>query len=258
VGQDKITLSSPWLAGLPVGKERDERLVQELAHAVTYATAVRSIQYTTKRTITPLQRAILDEYAAWYAYGRDAELVLLRPLVEERGWDAMQDAIRLAKDVKSLSQLLEGRAEIPMDEVTVSSERAAAYVDVLLNIEREALLLGRKETFLMLQDDGWRGLQERYYWLAQEDDTLVPDKPVLVWSAQIAGDRARVVLEEPLPSVAGLPPQSLGGTVYLRLQDGDWLHASPLDGYSWSFPPPLTLSPTPVPTPTPATGRGSN
>ena len=136
--------------------------------------------------------------------------------------------------------------------MSASPERAAAYLDVLLNIEREALLLGRKETFLMLQDAGWRGQQERYYWLVQENPALVPDKPVRVWYAQVADDHARVLLEEPLPSVDGLPPQSLGGTVYLRQEDGNWRHASALDGYSWSFPPPPAVTPTPVP------GRGSD
>jgi len=262
-GQDTIMLSSPWLSGIPVRGDRDDRLAQDLAHAVTFATAARSIQYTSRHTLTPLQRALLDEYAAWYAYGRDARLVLLRPLIEERGQDAAQDILRLVKETTTLDTYLERWASMPADEVTASPERAAAYFDALLNVEREALLLGRKETFLAFQEEGWRELQERYYWLAQGDNELASDKPIMVRSAQVSGDRARVQLAEPLPSIDGLPPQSLGGMVYLQWQSGGWRHASVLEGYSWSFPPPLalTLTPvpaptrTPVPTPTPAPAR---
>ena len=253
-GQDKITLSSPWLSGIPVGQDPDERTAQELAHAVTFVTAARSIQYTSRRALTSLQRALLDEYAAWYAYGPEAELILLRPLVEERGWNAVPDALDLARERPSLDQYLERWASMPAAEVAASPERAAGYFDALLNIERETLLLGRKETFLLLQADRWRDLQEHYYWLVQQNVPPVPAKPVMVRSAQVAGDYARAQVAEPLPSVDGLPPQSLGGTVYLQWQDGGWRHASVLDGYSWSFPPPLVLTPTP----TPAVGRGSD
>jgi hypothetical protein len=251
-GQDKITLSSPWLSGIPVSEDQDERAVQDLAHAVTFATAVRSIQYTSRRTLTPLQRALLDEYAAWYAYGREARLVLLRPLIGERGWSAAPDVLRIAKETTSLDQYLERWASMSAGEVAASPERAAAYFDALLNVEREALLLGRKETFLAFQEEGWRGVQERYYWLAQENERFVPDRPILVRSAQVSENRARVQLAEPLPSVDGLPPQSLGSVVYLQWQSGGWRHASVLDGYSWSFPPPLALTLTPIPAPSPA------
>jgi len=258
-GQDTITLSSPWLSGLPVAEDRDERLVQDLAQAVTFATAARSIQYTSRRTLTPLQRALLDEYAAWYAYGRDGGLVLLRPLIGEQGWDAASDLLRLVTETTTLGAYLERWLSMPADEVAASPERAAAYFDVLLNVEREALRLGRKETFLALQEESWRGLQEQYYWLAQEDSELAPAKPILVRSAQVSGDRARVQLAEPLPSMDGLPPQSLGGMVYLQWQAGGWRHASVLEGYSWSFLRPVpTLTPVPAPaltsapTPTPA------
>jgi hypothetical protein len=233
---------------------------------VAYATAARSIQYTTRRTLTPLQRAILDEYATWYAYGREAELALMRPLVEERGWDSVPDALRLVKETTTMSAFLERWARLPAEQADASPEGAAAYFGALFNIEREALRLGRKETFLMLQDARWRDRQARYFSLAQKDPSLIPDEPVLVRWAQVAGDRARVQLVEPLPSLDGLPPQSLGGTAYLRQQDGGWRHANVLEGYSWPFAPPLALTGTPTPaptqtstpTPTRVAGRGSD
>jgi hypothetical protein len=245
-GEDKIALSSPWLAGIPVGEERDERLVKELAQAVTYTTAARSIQYTSGLALTALQRAILDEYAAWYAYGPGTELVLLRSLAEERGVEAMPDALLLA--------LEPDRLPLSLDEERTSPEEVVAYFQELLNTEREALLAGRKETFMMLQDEGWQSLQEKYYWLARESETLIPNKPVLVESAQVSGELARVQVAEPLPSVDKLPPQSLGGMVYLRQQGGEWRHASALDGYTWSFPP----LPMPTPAPTPAASQDSD
>jgi hypothetical protein len=250
-GEDKITLSSPWLAGIPVQTSQETRLAKELAHAVTFATAARSVQYTTGLPLTSLQRAILDEYAAWYAYGRDARLVLLRPFVEERGWDAMPDALLLAAEPTLLGEFLARWGLVPEDDVAQGSEQAAAYFSAVLTLEREALLLGRKETFLLLQDEEWRDMQERYYWQTQEDKTLVPSAPIGVWSAYVLGERARIILEGPLPSVSGLPPQSSGDTVFLLKQDGGWRHASVLDAFMWSWA-------SPEATPTPVAERGSD
>jgi hypothetical protein len=77
---------------------------------------------------------------------------------------------------------------------------------------------------------------------------LVPSVPIRVWSAYVEDDRARIILEGPLPSVSGLPPQSSGDSVFLRKQDGGWRHASVLSGYMWSW----SLA-TPEATPTPTT-----
>jgi hypothetical protein len=256
-GQDKIILASPWLAGIPVDEAQQDRMTKDLAHAVTFVTAARSIQYTSKRALTPLQRALLDEYAAWYASGRDARLVLLQPLVAERGWDAMPEALRLARESVTMNEYLERWANLPASEVQASPERAAAYFEGLLNLERAALLLGRKETFLMFQDAAWRDAQERYFWLVQENPAIAQGRYLGAQPAQVSGDRARVQFVQTLASVEGLPPQSLGSLVFLRQQDGGWRHANVLDGYSWSFPPlALTLTPTPAPTPTP--GRSSD
>jgi hypothetical protein len=179
-------------------------------------------------------------------------------LLKERGWDAAPDALRLAKSTTSLDQFWERWASMPADGVAASPERAAAYFEALLNGEREALLWGHKETFLMFQDEAWRGLQERYFWLAQENDELVPSGPIVVRHVQVSGNRARVQLAEPLPFADGLPPQSLGATVYLQWQGGGWRHASALDGYAWPFPPPVALTLTPTPAPTPVAGQGSD
>jgi hypothetical protein len=250
-GEDKITLSSPWLAGIAVQRSQEGRLAKELAHAVTYAAAARSVQYTTESELTSLQRAILEEYAAWYAYGRDARLVLLRPFVEERGWDAMPEALLLAAEPTFLSEFLARWGLAPRDDVTEVPERATAYFGAVLSLEREALRLGRKETFLLLQDNEWRNLQERYYWQIRENEFLIPGSPVQVWNAYVQDDHARIILEGPLPSVSGLPPQSLGDTVYLLKQDGGWRHASVLDAFMWSFA-------APEPTPTSVAERSSD
>jgi hypothetical protein len=205
---------------------------------VTFAVAARSIQSESTQTLSPLQRALLDEYAAWYAYGQDARPVLLRPLIEERGWEAAPQALWFAQDPTTLGQYLARWMSLPALAETEDADLAGAYFGVLLNLERQALIEGRTETFLLIQDSGWREEQEQYFWLNQVDAAMVPDRAVEVWATQVAGDHARVLLMEPLPSVDGLPPQSLGGNVYMRFEDGDWKHASPLAGYSWSFPPP--------------------
>jgi hypothetical protein len=225
---------------------------------VAYATAARSIQYTSKQALNPLQKALVSEYATALARGTEAELLLLRPLVEGGDRDALSDALREAKYPPTLSQFLEQWHAMSPDGVETDPDRATAYFDRLLNLERDALRLGLKETFLLFQDAAWRELQERHYWLAQVNEELAPGEPVVVERSLLSADHARLRVQTPLPSVDGLPPQSLGDIVYLRNQDGGWRHASVLDGYSWTFVDIPTPTATPEPTATPAAGRGSD
>jgi hypothetical protein len=169
----------------------------------------------------------------------------------------MPDALRLAREPITMNAFLERWAGLSVDEVQAGPERAAAYFQGLLNLERAALLSGRKETFLMFQDAAWRDQQERYFWLVRQDRNLMRAQYLNARQALVNGDRARVLFSQTLSSVSGLPPQSLGSLVFLRQQDGGWRHANVLDAYSWSFSPFLPTA-TPAPTPTPATGHGSN
>jgi hypothetical protein len=157
----------------------------------------------------------------------------------------MPDALLLAAEPTLLGEFLARWNLAPQDDVVQVPEHAAAYFSAVLTLEREALLLGRKETFLMLQDNKWRDSQERYYWQTQENRALVPSAPIQVWNTYVLDDRARIILEGPLPSVSGLPPQSTGDTVFLLKQNGGWRHASVLDAFMWSWVLP-EATPTPV------------
>ena len=39
----------------------------------------------------------------------------------------------------------------------------AGFFETVLNIERDAILIGQKETFLLFQGEDWRSEQDRYF-----------------------------------------------------------------------------------------------
>ncbi len=178
------------------------------------------------------------------------------PIIEREGERVVPALLRSAKESRTSSQFLERWLFLSLDVGETDPSEARAYFGALLNLERQALLAGRKKTFLMFQDTTWWAIQERYYDRAQRDLSSLPRGPVRVRATQILGDHARVALEEPLPALRGQPSQSSGDVVYFRIEDGDWRHANVLDAFYWTLIPTATpsaasRSPTSTPTPTP-------
>jgi hypothetical protein len=258
-GRDRLFLSSPWLSGLPVEGSWDEGYVERLTHAVAYATVTRAMRSTTKRNLNPLQQAVADEYAAWYAQRDTSALPLLGPIIEQQGEEVIPALLRSAKASRTSSEFLNQWRGLSLGGSEIEAERARAYFEALLNLEREALRTGRKQTFLMVQDIEWRGIQSRFFEQVRRSGGSVPLARVRVGSVDVSSERARARVEEPLPAFLGQPPQSLRNVVYFRLQDGDWRHANVLDALLWTPTPTQTPSTTaapssPSPTPTPSAG----
>jgi hypothetical protein len=254
-GRDRIVLSSPWLSGMPVdGESWDEAYIERLVHAVVYATTTRAMRSTTKRELNPLREAVADEYATWFAQGETSDLVLLRPIIEQQGTQAMSAVLRSAKASSTSSQFLERWLGLGIDEGEIARDGARKYFESLLNLERQALRAGRKQTFLMLQDTDWHSAQARYFDRVQQSGAPVPRAEIRVRGAQVLRGHARLQLSEQLPAYGGQPPQSVRNVVYYRLEDGDWRHTSVLDAFFWTLQPaptPAAVSPLPVPTGTP-------
>lgn len=259
VGRDRLILSSPWLSGMPIEGEWDEDYVERLTHATAYATVARAMRSTTKRDLSPLRDAVADEYAAWYARGETAGLPLLGPIIEQQGEQVVPALLRSAKESRTSAQFLDQWIGLSLNESEMNTDRARAYFEALLNLERQTLHAGRKKTFLMVQDTDWHSVQAQYYDRVQRSVDSLPRTEVRVLGVQVKQGHARVQLEEPLPEFQGRPPQSLENVVYFRLEDGDWRHANVLDAFFWTLQPaptPTAVAPfsSPVPTPAPSSG----
>jgi len=101
-----------------------------------------------------------------------------------------------------------------------------AFFETLLNLEREAMLTGRRDTFFLVQDPSlpwWIEQRQAVYDQARRDPTLVSPAPIRVASVRFLdqGTRAQVTL---LPS-AGLVER----VAYFGLRNEDWKRIPPPD-----------------------------
>jgi hypothetical protein len=218
-----LLLPSPWLSGIPTGKEWDEVYLSELTYAVTHEVVSQYLRSLTDQGLSGLQAALADEYAAWQATGDTAQAPIVGRLVDEHGPAALPEILRSLGGSSTLNSLI-------TEWLSLSATRQPVpYFETLLNIEREAMRSGRRETFLLLQDDtkGWWVLeQESLFILAQADLQLL--LPARVQTVGISDDLARVTLAKPTTAPPGQPLDAEQQTVFFRRRDGDWKHTAPL------------------------------
>ncbi len=218
-GDDKIVLSSPWLHGIPVEGGWEEGYLNELRYQVAYVTASRAMQASLNRELNPLQEAVLIEYAAQYSRRDLAQAPLLELALAGHGSRLLPDVLRELKKMHTLSAFLSRwRGVSPSDPVP--------YFDVLLLVERRAIRAGRRETFLLLQDeaDSWRKRQEAAFEQVQGNDI----GPAKVLKVEVLHRRAFVhVRGNVLQGEEGVVESPF---VSFRRNDGDWLHAAPVRG----------------------------
>lgn len=213
-GEDTLFLSSPWLAGIP-GDETPE--FTEEVYWVTYALASRAIKATTGQPLNLLQEAVIVEYAHWYATD-DTELApILGRIVAHNGTDALQEAFRTLRTADSLDAFVSFWLAIS------SIEEPETYFETLLRVERDALAVGRQDTFVLLQDNRqpwWvEEQQERFVRFQRESAARLPE--VQVQAVEVDGDLATVTLETTSVSLPYLPT-----VLYYRLRGQEWLHTS--------------------------------
>jgi hypothetical protein len=135
-----------------------------------------------------------DEYAVWVSAGRRnlAQTPLLRRVIERRGERGLPGVFLSLKGAR-LSALF-----VVQWMSLYPSRGDVRFFQELLDVEREALLVGRKATFLIFQAPEERARAEAAYdaWRAVQS-TPVPLPPVRVARVEMAGELARVVLAEP-------------------------------------------------------------
>jgi hypothetical protein len=209
-----LLVPSPWLSGIPTGDTWDKAYLGELAYAVAHEMVTQYFRSVTGQDLIGLQAALADEYAAWHSTGDTAQAPIIGRLVDEYGAEGLPEILRTLAHSQTLNLLITQWLDLS------ATRQPVTYFETLLNIEREAMQSGRRETFLLLQDDtkGWWVLeQESLFVLAQSDSQ--PLLPAKVQTVGISEDLARVTLED---------PTDVHQTVFFRRRDGDWKHTAPL------------------------------
>jgi hypothetical protein len=214
-GEDTLVLSSPSLAGFPTDQESARA---ETVYWVAYALAARAILAVNNRDLSALQQAVVIENARWLATGDPNEAPILSRVAQGYSPDLLQQVFRDVRERDSLDQivrfLLGGS----------SSEQPTEYFGALLGIERDALRIGRRETYLVLQDNRqpwWVEQQLLLFEQFQEKRVNLP--PVSIQSVEMEGNTATVTL---YPGSAA--PAHIPGEAHFVLRGREWLHSSPV------------------------------
>ena len=214
-----LTLASPWLSGVPVDETWDQEYLDKVTYWVAYAVASRFLHHAADSDLDLLQKAIVAEYAALYS-GKDATSApLLRRIVERHGTGALPEVLYALRERRSLSWFLAQWLSLS------PSDREVDYFETLLNVEREAILIGQKDTFTLLQDDDhrWLEMRETSYDRIQSGELGFCPSAIQVQSVEIVRDITLVTLKERVSIEQGGPePKSINRIVFFRLQDGDW------------------------------------
>jgi hypothetical protein len=251
----KIILPSPWLSGIPADGLWEEATLRSLRYGVAYALASNAMRADNQPGLALLQKALVDEYAAWYSQGQDAaHAPLLGRIVKRHGREVLPRVFLSLKGAH-LSTLFVVR----WLSLNPSAD-PVAYFECLLNVEREAILAGRKDTFMLFQDPGWMEEQERFYARVRSTARPLLHPTVYVEEVEMVGDHALVTLREPVPLLQGLRTSELveyetmssGGSpsfgalvqrpvgpfAFYRRQEGDWewKRASRAEAAVWGIP----------------------
>jgi hypothetical protein len=183
----EISLPSPWVSGVPADGIWDQSWLAAVSYDVTYALAQKALYSASGSGLSPLQRALADEYAAWASQGRDpAQAPLLGRVVERRGEEALPMMFLSLKNTRLPALFVAQWMSL------YPSWQDVAFFEMAMNVEREALLAGRKETFLLFQGAGLAAAEAWY-----ETGPVLNVPPVRVASVHMDGELALVRVEEP-------------------------------------------------------------
>jgi hypothetical protein len=217
----RILLPSPWIAGIPVDGGEAPRTT-DYAYLIAYELTLSHLAATVERPLSSFELAMAGEYAAWQAAAGPGHAPLVDRLVERRGPDALPAVFASLDDVGSLNLLM-------VEWLGLSaSTRPSDYFETLVNLEQQALAAGRKETFLLLQDEtipGWLDAQESFFERTRMQALSVD--PVRVQDVDLSGELARVTLDRSTAVAGAHPLAPRGQVVYFRRLYGDWKHTSP-------------------------------
>ncbi|MBN1584587.1 MAG: hypothetical protein JXA89_28025 [Anaerolineae bacterium] len=228
-----LVLSSPWLSGIPVDGVYGESMLDSLTYWVAYGMIAKASTSLLAQDMNQLQRSIADEYAAWYGNQDITQAPLLRRIVDRHGMEELPRMFFSLKGTRLYSLFL-------IQWLGLSTRIGeTAFFESLLNIEREAILTGRKETFLLFQDDGW--IEERAHLFDELQLTQPVLDPVRVKAVERIDGCARVILDEvsmarqsrseQTVAVASVQEQDPfhNPIEFFCMQDWNWTHTRPFD-----------------------------
>jgi hypothetical protein len=257
---DMLLFSSPWQSGISIDGEAPAAQLDGVTHWATTAIAAWAIRSSSGQDLNHLQEALLVEYASWHVSQDPSQAPILGRIIERHGVEALPEVLRSVRETRTLTALMARWLSLDV------GDGQSKYFEALLNIEREALLVGRRETFMLLQHQAypwWMSDQRLLFERWQPRGQALDSPAIRVRRVERIGSRARVALEDPSRSLEGYPPVAKS-VVYLEYVDGDWKHASPFSAAMfWGFlaerRPAGTVTPTRTPTParTPARGPDS-
>jgi hypothetical protein len=223
VQQDRIVFLSPWLAGISLDGKWDQPVLDDLAYRVAWGMASRSARASASSEPNALQRAIAAEYAAWYVSQDTAQAPLLGRAIDQRGVGVLPSLFLSLRGTHITTLFL-----VQWLSLGPAADQAV-YFETLLNLEREAMLVGRKDTFMLFQDPrlaGWAAERERVFEQAQAEGPGLSLPGVSVKAVEIVGTYARVMLREPVhPSQAYV--RAFASPAYFVKADESWTHTSP-------------------------------
>jgi multiple sugar transport system substrate-binding protein len=214
-----ILLPSPWIDGIPVEGTYAERATETSVYALAHRVASVSMSHYVFPS-RALRAAIVDEYATWISAGDLARTPLLRRVVARHGTDALPELFAWLAQAHSGADLLARWLNL------TPHGHEIAYFQALLEIERDALYAGRRDTFLLLQDSynlQWFSDQSARFERFHEQDASVPPD-IRVEMVEISGDRARVTFETATDAQS---PWQIQSPAFFRLERDTWLHTPP-------------------------------
>jgi hypothetical protein len=149
LAQGKLILVSPWLTGIPVGGTWDREYLDELGYWVAYAMLKQVVLPSTgtlrekAATLNPLQRALVGEDELFYSQGDATQAPILRRAIELHGVDSLPELLYSARKPGSTSEFI-------ARWLFSSAPTESAYLHTLMDIGREAVQTGRKDSFALV------------------------------------------------------------------------------------------------------------
>jgi hypothetical protein len=220
IRDDRIVLFSPWLSGIPVDRGWDQASLDALTHRIAHGLALAATQSADRQAPGLLQKAVAAEYAAWYTTQDPAQAPILGRIIDRHGEEELPRVFLSLKGAHNTTLFVIRWLSV--------NPKEAAFFETVLNIEREAIQAGLKDTFLLFQDERWLADQEAYFQRALVENPYPSLSPIQVVSISIDNSYTSVKMRPtPIP-LQGHVPQTDGDTALFRRENWDWKHSSRL------------------------------
>jgi hypothetical protein len=216
----QVVLFSPWLYGIPVDQDWDQASLDSVTYRIAHGLATAATRPSDNQARGSLQNAIAAEYAVWYTTQDPAQTPILGRIIDRHGEEALPRVFLSLKGAHHTTLFAMRWLSVHPNEAT--------FFETVLNIEREAIQAGLKETFLLFQDERWLAEQGAYFDQTQIENPYPLHSPIQVIDIQFDGDYAYVAISPTPVPLPGHTPQVDGDVVLFHRENWDWKHSSSL------------------------------